>query len=199
MSTNTRKLGLDLCPVCSYAVRDVYAAIECDDDIHVVQESVQLWQLCWALAFIPVEEVRPQFDSILAAVPQTHVLLLESFFEYFLSTWITGQFQLSMWNKYGFDYQHRTNNVVESCHAHLKHRITKHPNIFRHVHAIKHEQALAEITLARAVDGEDAPKRRKKYVKLEKRLLDLHAQHSNGKITTHKLLRRARFAFVKHQ
>jgi hypothetical protein len=154
-------------------------------------------QLCLALAFIPAAEVQQTFDAICSQVPVTRSVLLEPFFRYFLATWVNGTFPLSMWNKYGADYRHRTNNVVESWHARLKHRMRNHPNIFVLVKALKHEQSMSEVTLARAANGGSPVARRAKYVNLEKRLLCLHAQHSEGSLTTSDLLQKVRHAVKK--
>jgi len=156
-------------------------------------------QLCWALAFVPAAEVLQQFDAIVDAIPQTREYVLRPFIAYFRTTWLNGIFPIPMWNKYGCDHKHRTNNAVESWHARLKRRSNNHPNIFVRVLSIKHEQALTEITLVQALNGGTPAPRRPKYVRLENRLLKLHGQHVDGAIRTQQLLRRVRFAAAKYQ
>jgi len=119
-------------------------------------------QLCLALAFIPDSEVKINFDHIVRDVPVSRIERLQPFFSYFSTTWVNGIFPLVMWNKYGADFRHRTNNVVESWHARLKHRLTYHPNIFVLIKALQHEQSIAELTMARAAAGASPVRRRVK-------------------------------------
>jgi hypothetical protein len=155
-------------------------------------EVCRFVQSCVALAFVPAAEVTDQFEQLLSELTETNRVLVEGFVQYFRYTWLNGLYSISMWNKYGADHLHRTNNAVESWHAGLNRRLPSHPNIFVFVSEIKRRQSIAEQAMQNADNCEDRPRRKVKYIKLEKRLLKLHTLHSTKQIDTKKLLQRVR-------
>ena len=67
-----------------------------------------------AMAFIPIREVQEQIILCRNALHPTNRQLLNNFDLYFMTTWVDGLYPIKMWNKYGQDFLHRTNNRVES-------------------------------------------------------------------------------------
>jgi hypothetical protein len=143
---------------------------------------------CNALAFVPPAEVRGMFDELvnLLSVPDQHQL--QGFIAYFRSTWLNGNFSIDMWNKYGADIHHRTNNAMESWHATLKLILPAHPNIYVLIGVLKQQQALAKVNIAKAAAGQSPPKRKAKYRKLEEKLQKLNEKHVLQHINTNQLL-----------
>jgi len=156
-------------------------------------------QMSMALAFVPDTEVQRQFEGLVANLNDVHKCMLERFITYFDETWVDGVFSLKMWNKYGQDYLHRTNNRVESWHSTLNQKLpSAHPNIFTVIKVLKSCEAGTQKTLLGQADiGESPPKRRQKYIKLEKNLKKAHALHQAGTLTTNELLRRVRHCIRK--
>ena len=105
----------------------------------------------------------------------------------FRLTWLNGIFRINMWNKYGMDHRHRTNNAMESWHSSLNKCLPVHSNIYIFIHGLKICQATAKINLCKAKAG-SSPRRRKKYIQLEK-IMTAHARYSRGEIDTARLLR----------
>jgi len=116
-----------------------------------------------ALAFIPITEVANMFEQLETAMTETDKNRLHFFIAYFRTTWLNGSFALTMWNKYGLDHQHRTNNAMESWHAQLQKCLTVHPNIFGFIHGLKICHASAIINLSKAAAGASPVKRKPKY------------------------------------
>ena len=156
-------------------------------------------QLCMALAFIPKSEVVVQFNECVSILTEEHRQLLERFIVYFRDTWAEGLFAIKLWNKYGQDFLHRTNNRVESWHSTLKQKLPTHPNVFLLVTALKKMEDGTRLTLMKADAGESPPRRRPKYIKLEEKLVKMHQQHQNGEINTAQLLRQARHFTRKYK
>ena len=149
-------------------------------------------QMCMALAFIPEHEVIEQFDICEKSVLPTESFALTEFISYFRLTWLNSIFSISLWNKYGMDYLHRTNNQVESWHATLRHKIATTPNIFVLIRALKLQASSTSIIVQKADAGVPPPKRTPKYEKLEQQLQKLHSEHSAGSLTTNEALHHAR-------
>ena len=124
---------------------------------------------------------------------------MKNFLEYFQLTWLDGIFAIRLWNKYGQDHLHRTNNAVESWHSGLSGRLPCHPNIFIFFNEIKRRQSLVQLSVLRADNGEDRPRRKRKYVELEDKLSRIHREHVNGVIGTEQLLRQARHCCKKYR
>ena len=122
----------------------MYATVYKDAQHPEISEFIQL---CMALAFVPEFEVATQFDACVAQLKDEDKRLFEGFILYFRETWVNGLFPVKLWNKYGQDYLHRTNNRVESWHSTLKQKLPSHPNIFILVNALKTMEAGTEITL----------------------------------------------------
>ena len=147
---------------------------------------------CVAIAFIPAAEVELNFETFISSLEPQYATLLADFFNYFRSTWLFGKFPIKMWNVYGHDHLHRTNNVVESWHAGLKRKFPNHPNVFTYISGIKAMQSCTEMRIVQASNGESPARRRLKYRKLEAQLAKLHQQHETNKITTSELWRSVR-------
>lgn len=162
-------------------------------------EIAEFIQLCMALAFIPEVEIVGQFEQCIADLSAENAVVLREFIQYFRDTWVSGLFNRSMWNKYGEDYLHRTNNRVESWHSNLKKTLPIHPNIYIFVSYLKKIQSGAKLTLLKADAGESPKKRRQKYVNFESAITKVHKQHENGDISTSHLLRKARHFVRKYK
>ena len=145
-----------------------------------------------ALAFIPENEVEEQFDACITGLSADHLNILQDFISYFRDTWVNGLFCRRMWNKYGLDHLHRTNNRVESWHSTLKKKLPIHPNIFVFINALKVIESGGQLVLLRVDAGEEPPRRRVKYVQLEEAIQKSHASHVSGEINTTNLLKRVR-------
>ena len=161
------------------------------------EEIASLVKSCIALAFVPELEVICEFNRIVNRLSPTNLVLLHNFLDYFRATWF-GLFSITMWNKYGQDHLHRTNNAVESWHAGLSRKLPCHPNIFVFIREIKRRQSLARLAVLRADNGEERPPRKLKYVKLENQLAKMHAAHMQGEINTEQLLQRASYCCKKY-
>ena len=61
-------------------------------------------------------------------LPRT-VYILRDFINYFRDTWVQGLYKCPMWNKYGADHLHRTNNRLEVWHSTLVKKLPIHPNV----------------------------------------------------------------------
>ena len=146
-------------------------------------------QRCIALAFIPLAEVEDMFMDMEISLTATDNDRLRRFISYFRSTWLNGIFAVSMWNKYGNDHYHRTNNAMESWHAELKKCLTVHPNIFVFIHGLKICQASTKVAISKAEAGASPPKRKLKYVKLEEKIQKAFDKHVSGEIDSGRLLR----------
>ena len=154
-------------------------------------------QLCMALAFVPEVDIIRQFSNCINNLTQENSDVLKQFIAYFRDTWVSGLFPTSMWNKYGQNYLHRTNNRVESWHATLKHKLPIHPNIYVLIRALKSVESGTQLTLAKVDAGDSPPQRRAKYVKLEATLQKAYEMHRSGEMDTAALLRRVRHCVHK--
>ena len=149
-----------------------------------------------ALAFVPQADVISLFNACLSQLNEPHTMLLHRFIDYFSDTWLDGMFPIKMWNKYGQDFLHRTNNRVESWHSTLKQKLPMYPNIFMLINALKMMECGTELTLLKADAGESPPRRRIKYVKLEEKLKRANDLHKNGSISVMDLLKRIRYSEI---
>ena len=149
-------------------------------------------KLMMALEFVPEDEVIDQAERCLNDLTQEGRQKLDEFILYFWSTWLNSMFEIKIWNKYGQDFLHRTNNRVESWHATLKDKLPLHPNIYRLINALKVQDATTRLTLAKADAGEAPAKRKPRYVTLEHDLQSLYQAHVKKQISTTELLERAR-------
>ena len=154
-------------------------------------EIAEFVQLCMALAFIPEAEIEEKFAECINELSEQNRDILVDFINYFQDTWVDGLFRRSMWNKYGKDYLHLTNNRVEVWHSTLKKKLPIDPNIFVFIDALKSIQSGAQLTMQKADAGESPAKRRQKYINFENAIQKLHRKHETGKINTTALLRRA--------
>ena len=152
-------------------------------------------QHCNALAFIPSIEVVTKFEEAVGSLSPENRTQLAEFIEYFRATWLDGLFPINMWNKYGCDIRHRTNNAMEGWHSSLRRLLPTHPNIFVFIGAIKQIQVGAQVTMAKALAGQSPPKSKLKYRKLDEKVLKAHNRHENGDIDTDQLLRTVKHCF----
>ena len=127
------------------------------------------------------------FNTLTNALPNGERLMLDGFLVYFRRTWLTG-LALTLWNKYGINNQHRTNNIVESWHSRLKAVLPTHPNIYIFVKALKTIHACTKITIDKASCGVSPPKGKAKYIRLEQRLEKAFMRHRTLSISTEVLL-----------
>ena len=155
-------------------------------------ELTKFIQLCMALAFISVSDVLSQFNLCVAALSDSDLALLTPFIAYFRKTWIDGVFPIVMWNQYRHDYQHRSNNHVEAWHASLQTKLPHKPNIFVLITALKLEHNCRQIEVRKVDAGENPPRRRPKYVRLEERRERMYTKFVSGQITVQELLHQAR-------
>jgi hypothetical protein len=154
-------------------------------------------QKCIALAFIPASEVAQVFEDLVGSLATENLVPLQPFINYFRSTWLNGLYQIRLWNKYGVDHRHRTNNAMEGWHSGLKRKLPIHPNIYVFIKFVKTEIACATVTIEKATCGEEPPRRKPRYVELEKRLLRAHSDHLTGVINTDELLNRVKYCVQK--
>ena len=140
-------------------------------------------------AFIPSIEVVTKFEEAVGSLSAENRTQLAEFIEYFRATWLDGLFPIQMWNKYGCDIHHHTNNAMEGWHSSLRHLLPTHPNIFVFIGAIKQIQVGVQVTMAKALAGQSPPKSKLKYRKLDEKVLKAHNKHENGAIETEQFLR----------
>jgi len=149
---------------------------------------------CVALAFIPETEVTRTFNMLVQSLSARALEKLNVFVPYFQNTWLNGTFSLPLWNKYGLDNQHRTNNAMESWHGQLNKMLPSHPNIFVFLSAIQKQHTCASVKIAKANAGESPPISRRKYVMLEKKLASAYQKHRQGGIDTQQLLSKVQYS-----
>ena len=147
-------------------------------------------ECCNAFAFIPIGEVSIKFSELVAQLSDSDKGQLAPFIDYFKLTWLSGTFPLQLWNKYGCDKHHRTNNAMENWHGRINKLLPTHPNIFIFINAIKDDQANAQITMAKADVGQSPPPSKPKYRKLEDKLTKAYEKHVSGVIDTNQFLRK---------
>ena len=152
-----------------------------------------------ALAFVPQHEVEALFDECVSHLDNDQKQTLTGFISYFCATWVSGLFQIKLWNKFGQDYLHRTNNRVESWHSTLKQKLPTHPNVFVLVKALQQIECGTQLTIVKADVGESPPLRRAKSVKLDEKLKHAYDKHLIGEINSAELLRQTRHCVRKYQ
>jgi hypothetical protein len=142
-----------------------------------------------ALAFLPTAELSSSLTKLLEDIASNEALV--KFHEYFVRTWVSGNFPPSVWNQYDVLSRHRTNIAVEGWHSRLNRLVrTTHPNLYVLVNHIKREQNHTESTIMDLELGRANIKSRKKFEQLNKKLESWHNEHVTGSLTSAMLLRR---------
>ena len=140
-----------------------------------------------ALPFLPVIAVRPAYTALCNEPLVANNPAIQQFVGYFAPTWLDGQFPVRMWNVYNSNV--RTNNQVESWHSRLNRTVgLTHPNVYRLLDSLRREQTLTELTLRQARQGASPPRRRHKYLQLDRRLERLRDAYRQGLTTTAQFL-----------
>lgn len=120
-----------------------------------------LWvKMIGALAFVPVDEVRPVFQKLSNC--KRFPVDAKPVLNYFEKTYVdifyknrwNSQFSLQIWNLYNRtkNCQERTNNTVEGWHNSLKqHFPHKHPHIYKFIDSLKSIQRLNDYNLSQSL------------------------------------------------
>ena len=138
-----------------------------------------------ALAFVPVDKVTESFEALLDS--DIYPSIVNPILDYFEDSWIgrpsrrhrrSPLFEISMWScfeRVNTDLP-RTNNALEGWHrAFLQQMSSHHPTIWKFLDALKREQDLRDIHIAKIRAGSTNMKSSKKYRDLDERLKKLVA------------------------
>lgn len=126
-----------------------------------------------ALAFVPLEDVVPSFEELVASIDFPTESL--SIVEYFEDCWIgrptinkkrkQPRYSHDLWNCHDsvLNDMPRTNNAVEGWHRGFSSGLSAHPTIFKLIDALKLEQSKNEMLLGQINSGVGPPHKRVKY------------------------------------
>ena len=132
-----------------------------------------------AIAFVPLQFVRPAWDGIAQELDEEEGL--EGFKTYFHQTWMRGSYQLV--NYYTYDGP-RTNNRLEGWHSRLKRIVKKpHPNIYELIDVFRSEEAATNVTISQLTTGANPPPCKKKYTAIDSRVEKLKDRMHNGQVS----------------
>ena len=124
-----------------------------------------------ALCLLPEDKVEEAFLQIMENIPNNDKL--KRFTDYFVEQWMDNpSVPLQLWNVYG--QRHRTNNPVESWNSQLNRIIDiKQPNVQFLVKSLKEQSVKVSHQLRGKEIGTAGVKRRKVYVKLDEKIVNI--------------------------
>ena len=138
-----------------------------------------------SIGFLPPARVEIFFDNLLEnfiggeyseEIIAVVVDIGAKFGEYVAGEWLSSQQKTREFNVYGL--QQRTNNNMESWHHHVNRSVKKtHPNIFELIQFMQKEQALTESAIVHLDGGDEPPRRRQKYVYIDKNIDELRVRY----------------------
>lgn len=143
-----------------------------------------------ALAFVPVNDIVEAFEAVAVIIP----LAAQPVVDYFEDTYIGRQhsggrrepmFSHTMWNvrERLINNLPRTNNSIEGWHMHMQANVSAyHPNFWQFLVALRREQALNEVEIAKVLAGEPPPPQKQKYQDLTQRLTTIAAEYGRRPI-----------------
>ena len=136
-----------------------------------------------ALAFVPVDKVTGSFETLLDL--NIYPSIVNPVLDYFEDSWIGHPsrrhrcgpvFEISMWScfeRVKTDLP-RTNNALEGWHRGFLQQVSSHhPTLWKFLDALKREQDLQDIHIAKLRAGSQTMKSNKKYRDLNERLKKL--------------------------
>lgn len=134
-----------------------------------------------ALAFVPIADVIAYFELLeeSAGFPEAAEPVLEYFEQYYIGrrrrngVRRTPAFPIPLWNVHAptLDGLPRTNNNVEGWHRRFSgHLLCNHPTVWKLISALQLEEKEVEQRAERLAAGEEGPRRKKKYVDVDRRL-----------------------------
>ena len=142
-----------------------------------------------AIGFLPLNIVRLNWNGLRNS-HQTRALTqlypaLRRFIVYFQNTWMNrnGAFRPARWNVWGRPMEYRTNNAVESYNRAWNWFVaTRRPSIWHFITKLKQRQTLHQVQVNNMQAGVPAPRRQRKWRKLERRIRHLKRDYRNGRI-----------------
>ena len=145
-----------------------------------------------ALGFLPLRFVPGVFNILcnsgLVRQKIAQYPSLQAFLDYVRNTYISPNSTSPphRWNLFHRNMDTRTNNVVESFHKQLNSAISvRHPSLWIFTRHLKDFHAESETKIQNANAGAPRPNRRRKWRRVESRLLNLKTQYVNGRRNLH--------------
>lgn len=138
-----------------------------------------------ALGFLPLLILRINFDNLVAS-PRTLQLFhripaLRELFEYFRRNYLDGNFPPNTWNVFTRPMNIRTNNTIESYHSRWNKAVgVRHPSLWQFIRVLKDQQAVNNVNIRAIRNGEEPPRRRRKWRLLENRIETLKTRYNQG-------------------
>lgn len=144
-----------------------------------------------ALGFLPLVLVRMNFNILITNQRTRRLFLqypgLREFFGYFRRNYLEGNFPPRMWNVFRRTMDIRTNNAVESYHNRWNRAVgVRHPSLWHFIRTMKDQQAVTNVKIRAVVNGEDPPRRRRKWRILENRINLLKERYNNGELNVNR-------------
>lgn len=148
-----------------------------DNNIH------QLVRRAAVLPLIPTAEVEDVWFNALTDIDDVETNAnYVPFTDYVTTYWVEQNRHL--WNHYTTEGP-RTTNHLEGWHSKLKKHVQHpHPNIFRLIKQLKHEEAIHDLTMIQYAAGGKRAVQKRKYVDINNRLAALKTRHRNQEVTT---------------
>ena len=140
-----------------------------------------------SLGFLPLAVVRLNFNA-LSVSRRTRRLFnrfpaLREFFDYFRRNYLDGNFPPCTWNVFTRTMDIHTNNSVESYHSRWNQAVgVRHPSIWKFIRVLKDQQSVNNVTNRAIRNGDDAPRRKRKWRVLEDRINTQKRLYNQGEI-----------------
>lgn len=143
------------------------------------------------LAFMPIADVITFADQLHAMYcSDTNV---KEFHSYFRATWLNGQFQIALWNLYGVNHVHRTNNVVESQDVRFNRIVRSAPrSVYTLILHVQREECHTMAIIDQSKLGFMPAHSKSKYDQLHERIQKLYESHLHRSISTAELMNKSR-------
>ena len=139
-----------------------------------------------ALPLIPPNQVEDVWMKALNEVGDPQQI---HFCDYVTETWVDpmiAKFPIEIWSQYTNIAGVRKNNHLEGWHGALNRELGhSHPNIFKLIETLRHEQSNVEQTLRLLSAGDVPPQQRAVYRRVTERLLRLQQRLEQGEITVY--------------
>jgi hypothetical protein len=151
-----------------------------------------------ALPFLPLEDISDAWDKIYAMRTDDGINGAKNkYMRYVYNTWIkdNSTFNREVWNHFK-NFNKRTTNDLESWHNIFNRTVGKtHANIFEFINALKSEQQKFESKREFLNIGNSPNKVRRKYAKINEKLLKLTEHYEDGRKDALEFLETVGFLF----
>ena len=138
-----------------------------------------------SIGYLPSALVRMNFHS-LRLDQQTRVIsrqypVLRHWLLYVENTYINGNWPPNVWNVFDRNMSQRTNNNIESYHHTLNSDVeVHHPSLWVFIRKLKDQQVRSKHTIRNAHNGQEPPRRKRKWRRLENKLIRLKQDYNDG-------------------